>query len=51
MPRVRPVQGESGGFRTIILYHTTEHAFFVYGFAKSNRENHQHGRRPRQSGW
>ena len=35
----RPGQGKSGGFRTIILYRATERAFFVYGFAKSNREN------------
>lgn len=35
----RPGQGKSGGFRTIILYRTTERAFFVYGFAKSDREN------------
>lgn len=32
-------QGESGGFRTIILYRTAERAFFVYGFAKSDRDN------------
>jgi hypothetical protein len=32
-------QGKSGGFRTIILYRTTERAFFVYGFAKSDRNN------------
>ena len=35
----RPGQGKSGGFRTIILYRTAERAFFVYGFAKSNRDN------------
>jgi len=35
----RPGQGKSGGFRTLILYRTTERAFFVYGFAKSDREN------------
>ena len=35
----RPGHGKSGGFRTIILYRTTERAFFVYGFAKSDREN------------
>jgi hypothetical protein len=32
-------QGKSGGFRTIILYRTAERAFFVYGFAKSDRDN------------
>jgi hypothetical protein len=35
----RPGQGKSGGFRTIILYRTAERAFFVYGFAKNDREN------------
>jgi hypothetical protein len=35
----RQGQGKSGGFRTIILYRTEERAFFVYGFAKSDREN------------
>lgn len=35
----RPGQGKSGGFRTIILYLTKERAFFVYGFAKSDRNN------------
>ncbi|OYY73925.1 MAG: addiction module toxin RelE [Gammaproteobacteria bacterium 28-57-27] len=35
----RKGQGLSGGFRTIILYRTSERAFFVYGFAKHNRDN------------
>ena len=35
----RSGQGKSGGFRTIILYRTAERAFFVYGFAKRDREN------------
>lgn len=35
----RSGQGKSGGFRTIILYRTTERAFFIYGFAKSDRAN------------
>lgn len=35
----RSGQGKSGGFRTIILYRTAERAFFVYGFAKSERSN------------
>ncbi|MFY3890338.1 type II toxin-antitoxin system RelE/ParE family toxin [Achromobacter xylosoxidans] len=35
----RPGQGKSSGFRTIILYRTAERAFFVYGFAKSDRDN------------
>jgi len=35
----RKGQGKSGGFRTVILYRTGERAFFVYGFAKSDRDN------------
>ena len=31
--------GRSGGFRTIMLFRRGELAFFVYGFAKSDREN------------
>ena len=31
--------GKSGGFRTVILYRRNTRAFFVYGFAKSNRAN------------
>ena len=31
--------GRSGGFRTIVLFRRSELAFFVYGFAKSDREN------------
>ena len=31
--------GRSGGFRTIVLFRRSELAFFVYGFAKSSREN------------
>ncbi len=35
----RPGEGKSGGFRTIILFRRGERAFFVYGFAKSDRDN------------
>lgn len=35
----RQGQGKSGGFRTVVLYRATERAFFVYGYAKSNRAN------------
>jgi hypothetical protein len=38
----RSGQGKSGGFRTIVLYRAAERAFFVYGFAKSSRENIDH---------
>ena len=31
--------GRSGGFRTIVLFRRGKLAFFVYGFAKSDREN------------
>ncbi|MCY4594202.1 MAG: type II toxin-antitoxin system RelE/ParE family toxin [Bryobacterales bacterium] len=31
--------GRSGGIRTIVLFRRGELAFFVYGFAKSGREN------------
>jgi hypothetical protein len=35
----RPGEGKSGGFRTIVLFRKDEKAFFVYGFAKSDRGN------------
>jgi hypothetical protein len=35
----RPGQGRSGGYRSVILFRKGELAFFVYGFAKSAREN------------
>ncbi len=35
----RPGRGRSGGYRTIIAYQTTERAVFLYGFAKSERDN------------
>lgn len=35
----RPGQGRSGGFRMIVAYRTADRAFFLYGFAKSEREN------------
>lgn len=31
--------GRSGGFRSIVLFRRGELAFFVYGFAKRDREN------------
>ena len=31
--------GRSGGFRSIVLFRRGELAFFVYGFAKSDRDN------------
>lgn len=35
----RPGQGSSTGYRTIILFRPGHRAFFVYGFAKSERAN------------
>ena len=32
-------QGRSGGFRVIVVFRRGERAFFVHGFAKSDREN------------
>ena len=36
-------QGKSGGYRTIIVFRKGDKAFFVYGFAKSERENIDQG--------
>jgi hypothetical protein len=33
--------GRSGGYRTVIAYRTTSRSVFLYGFAKSERENIQ----------
>jgi hypothetical protein len=35
----RKGRGRSGGFRSIVLFRRGERAFFVYGFAKSGRDN------------
>ncbi|MCC7017078.1 MAG: type II toxin-antitoxin system RelE/ParE family toxin [Rhodospirillales bacterium] len=40
-PIARKGQGKSGGFRTIVLFRKEALAFFVYGFAKSDRDNIQ----------
>lgn len=32
-------EGKSGGFRTIVLFRSGQRSFFVYGFAKSERDN------------
>jgi len=37
----RPGQGKSKGYRTIILFRRGAKAFFVYGFAKSQRGEHR----------
>jgi len=35
----RKGQGKSGGYRTILAYRQEERTFFLYGFAKSEKEN------------
>ena len=35
----RPGQGKRGGFRVLIAYRAGERAVFLYGFAKSERDN------------
>ena len=35
----RKGEGKSGGFRSVILFRSGDKAFFVYGFAKSDRDN------------
>ena len=35
----RKGQGKSSGYRTIIVFKQEDKAFFVYGFAKNDREN------------
>lgn len=35
----RPGGGRSGGYRTLIAYRTSSRSVFLYGFAKSEREN------------
>lgn len=35
----RQGQGRSGGFRVLVLFRRGDRAFFVHGFAKSDREN------------
>ncbi len=35
----RANEGKSGGFRSIILFRVSQHSFFVYGFAKNERDN------------
>jgi len=35
----RAGQGKSGGYRTIVVFRRGDRAVFMYGFAKSEREN------------
>jgi hypothetical protein len=35
----RPGEGKSGGYRVIVFSRSEDKTFFVYGFAKSDRDN------------
>jgi hypothetical protein len=35
----RPSAGKSGGYRSIVFFKSEFRSFFVYGFAKSDRDN------------
>lgn len=35
----RPGAGKSSGYRTIVVFQAERHTFFVYGFAKNERDN------------
>jgi len=35
----RPGQGKSGGYRVLLAFRPTDRAVFIFGFAKSAREN------------
>jgi hypothetical protein len=35
----RPGEGKSGGYRTLVAFRTKSRSVFLYGFAKSEREN------------
>lgn len=37
----RPGEGRAGGYRSIVLYRSKERAFFVFGFAKNEKDNIQ----------
>ena len=35
----RPGEGKSGGYRVIVFFRSEDKTFYVYGFAKSDRDN------------
>ena len=35
----RPGEGKAGGYRAIVFFRSEDKTFFVYGFAKSDRDN------------
>jgi hypothetical protein len=39
---VRPGQGKSGGYRSVVFYRMGERAFFMFGFAKNAQDNISH---------
>jgi hypothetical protein len=39
----RQGEGKSGGYRVIVFFRSEERAFFIYGFAKSVRDNIDQG--------
>jgi hypothetical protein len=39
----RQGEGKSGGYRVIVFFRSEERTFFVYGFAKSDKENIDRG--------
>ena len=39
----RPGESKAGGYRVIVFFRSEERAFFVYGFAKSDRGNIDQG--------
>jgi len=38
----RPGKGRAGGYRAMVLYKARVRAFFLHGFAKSDRDNIRH---------
>jgi hypothetical protein len=39
----RPDESKAGGYRAIVFFRSEERTFFVYGFAKSDRDNIDQG--------
>ena len=43
MRTARPGEGKSSGYRVIVFFKSEERAFFIYSFAKSDKENIDQG--------
>jgi hypothetical protein len=43
MRLARPGEGKSGGYRVVVFFKSKFRTFFVYGFAKSKRDNIDQG--------